>query len=326
MDLAVLDENEQVITGSHGGNPATLRPFTLLFFDPSFVSLGPPPDLSVRTWKVRVSAARDPTLLWAMRGAEWTVLIMAAAGLMLGGGLALTTRAVRANVALAEMRSDFVSTVTHELKAPLATIRAVGDTLVRGRLTGERAVRDYAQLLVQETKHLTRLVDNLLAYARVTDVTEVYRFERQAVAELIDEGLREFRHQLADGGFDVSVEIPSELPLIRADRTAMRLAVDNLIDNAIRYSGPNRWIRVSAWRDGLRVRVEVRDRGIGIPPEELMAVQRKFVRGRQAPTGGSGLGLAIVKRIVADHGGTFTLQSEIGVGTTATLDLAAVED
>jgi signal transduction histidine kinase len=326
LDMAVLDERDGVVTGSHARPSATVRQFPLLFFDPSLIVLDPPADLAVRTWKVRVSAAaNDPTLVWATRGSDWTFVLIAAAAIGLGASLVLTIRAVRASVALAELRSEFVSTVTHELKTPLATIRAVGDTLVRGRWTSADVLSDYAQILVQEAKRLTRLVDNLLAYARVTDVTEVYSFEPQAPAELIEDALQEFRQQLSQGGFELCVDVPHDLPLVRADRTAIRLALDNLLDNAIRYARTRRWIRLVAWRSGPRVYIEVQDRGAGIPADELAQVQRKFVRGRSAPAGGSGLGLAIVRRIVTDHGGTLTLESEVGAGTTARLDLPVLE-
>ncbi len=297
----------------------------MLFFYPAAVVVDSRTDLPIRTWKVQVSSADDPTLVWATRTAQWTRVVMFGAALALGVSLILTFRAVRHSAALAEMRSDFVSTVTHELKTPLATIRAVGDTLVRGRLTGEDTVADYARMLVQEAKHLTRLVDNLLAYARVTDLADVYSFEHHALAELIDDVLQAFRHQLVSGGFEVQVDLPPDLPPVRADRTAIRLAFDNLVDNAIRYSGERRSIQVVARSVGARVVIEFRDRGVGIPAEELETVQKKFIRGRFAPSGGSGLGLAIVRRIVTDHGGTVSLASEVGVGTTVCLDLPAVE-
>jgi signal transduction histidine kinase len=325
LNLAVLDDHERLITGTQAAAPSTMRQFPLLFFDPATVVLDPPPDLGLRNWKVRVSAADDPTVLWATRTADWTLLVITATALTLGVSLIFAFHAVRANVALAELRSDFVSTVTHELKTPLATIRAVGDTLVKGRLTGADALTEYAQLLVQEAKRLTRLVDNLLAYARVTDVTDVYSFERQAPVEIIEDVLEAFNYQLVTGGFDVRIEVPAELPQVRADRTAIHLALDNLIDNAIRYSDTRRCIRVAAWADHSRVYIEVRDRGVGIHPDELGAVQRKFVRGRLTRQSGSGLGLAIVTRVIADHGGRFVLDSAVGAGTTARLDLPAVE-
>ena len=214
------------------------------------------------------------------------------------------------------MRSDFVSSVTHELKTPLANIRAMADTLARRPIGGE-TVRDYAELLMQEARRLTRLVDNLLAYARVTDVTEMYSFEPIAPSELVDDVLQNFRHPLSEREFTVEVDMPVDLPLVRADRTAMMLTLDNLVDNAIRYSPREHFIRISARRDGQNVVIEVQDRGVGISPEELSIVRRKFARGRLARADGSGLGLAIVSRIIADHKGTFVLDSEPGTGTTA---------
>jgi two-component system phosphate regulon sensor histidine kinase PhoR len=223
------------------------------------------------------------------------------------------------------MRSDFVSSVTHELKTPLASIRAMADTLARRPIGGE-TVRDYAELLMQEARRLTRLVDNLLAYARVTDVTEMYSFEPIAPAELVDDVLQNFRHPLSEREFAVEVDMPMDLPLVNADRTAMMLALDNLVDNAIRYSPRERFIRIAARRDGQRVVIEVQDRGVGISREELSVVRRKFVRGRLARAEGSGLGLAIVSRIIADHKGTFVLDSEIGAGTTAKVYLPIAGD
>ena len=321
LHLAVFDEKAHLITGSSGSAAATLRQFPLLFFDPATVILDPPPDLDLRNWTVRVSGDDDSTLIWAT---DWIIVVITAIAMTLGVSLVFTYQAVRANAALAELRSDFVSTVTHELRTPLATIRAVGDTLVKGRVTSAEALTEYAQLLVQEAKRLTRLVDNLLAYARVTDVAAIYTFERQAPIELIEDVLEDFGNQLLAGHFAVRVEVPADLPQVQADRTAIRLALDNLMDNAIRYSDGRRWIRVAAWADRSRVYIEVSDRGIGIHADELEIVKRKFVRGRLARQGGSGLGLAIVSRVIADHGGRFVLVSQVGEGTTARVDLPAV--
>ena len=150
------------------------------------VALGADP--AVRTWAIRTGQSTDSALLGAAQGADEALLAAAAAALTLALGLILAIRAVRAGVALTAMRSDFVSSVTHELKTPLANIRAMADTLARRPIGGE-TVRDYAELLMQEARRLTRLVDNLLAYARVTDVTEMYSFEPIAPSELVDDVL-----------------------------------------------------------------------------------------------------------------------------------------
>jgi signal transduction histidine kinase len=316
LNIAVVDDAGNRIWGHDVGDPTMVREFPLLFLDPSvsMVALGSNPP--VRTWTIRASHAPDSPLLSAAQGADEALLAAGAAALTLALGLMLAIRAVRAGVRLTAMRSDFVSSVTHELKTPLANIRAMADTLAR-RPIGSDTIRDYAALLMQEARRLTRLVDNLLAYARVTDVTEIYSFEPIAPTELIDDVLRNFRHPLTEREFRVDEDIPVDLPLVRADRTAMMLALDNLVDNAIRYSSDRKALRVSGRRDGQNVLIEIQDQGVGISPEELQIVRRKFARGRLARADGSGLGLAIVSRIVADHHGSLVLESERGTGTTA---------
>jgi signal transduction histidine kinase len=320
LDIAVLDEDGQLIWGPADLRSPVLRTFPLLFVDASvsMVALGSTPP--IRNWTLRTSQASDAASAGGPERANETLLIAGAAALTLALGLVLAIRAVRAGVALTAMRSDFVSSVTHELKTPLANIRAMADTLARRPIGGD-TVRDYADLLKQEAQRLMRLVDNLLAYARVTDVTEVYAFEPIAPAELIDDVLQNSRHQLTERAFAVDVDMPVDLPLVRADRTAMTLALDNLIDNAIRYSDHTRSLRISARRDNDRVAIDIHDQGTGIPADELANVRRKFARGKLARADGSGLGLAIVSRIVADHKGTFLLESEVGTGTTATICL-----
>jgi signal transduction histidine kinase len=316
LDIAVLDDNGQRVWGRESGGAMLVREFPLLFLDPSvsMVALGSSPAL--RTWTIHTSQSNQSALIDAAQGADEALLAAAAAALTLALGLVLAIRAVRAGVALTAMRSDFVSSVTHELKTPLANIRAMADTLVR-RPIAEETVRDYAELLMQEARRLGRLVDNLLAYARVTDVTEMYSFEPIAPAELVDDVLQNFRHPLSEREFTVEIDMPVDLPLVRADRTAMMLTLDNLVDNAIRYSPYEHFMRISARREGTHVAIEVQDRGVGIAPEELSIVRRKFARGKLARADGSGLGLAIVSRIVADHKGTLVLDSAPGVGTTA---------
>jgi signal transduction histidine kinase len=260
----------------------------------------------------------------------------------------LTARAVRESERLTELRSEFVSTVTHELKTPIATIRAAGDTIVRGRITSAEGLRQYAELVVQEAKRLGRLVDNLLAYARITDVTELYHFDAIDVRALVDDAAQEFGAQLTTDKFDVVIEIPPDLPQVWGDPAALKLVLRNLIDNAIRYSGQSRWLRIAAdttaAADGPRVAIAVSDRGIGIPEDELDQVTRRFFRGRRTTAGsatpevagpdagsggsataGSGLGLAIVQRIIEAHGGRVAAASEgAGLGSTFRVFLPAV--
>ena len=328
VTFAITDERGRRVGGRLDvelGRPAATRQFPVLFFDPSLVAVDPPADLAQRSWTIAASAAGDPTLALAVRGARRTLVVVGAGVALLGLGLLATVRAARAHAALASVRADFVATVTHELKTPLATIRAVGETIVRGRVKTEQDLKRYARMLVREERRLTRLVNNLLAYSKVTDVTEVYSFEPHAPSALIAEATQGFQRQLAESGFRLDVTVPPDIPPVKADRTAIVLALDNLIDNAIRYSGDATSVAIRATASNGDVRFEIADRGVGIPANELQGVKRRFVRGRTAPGDGNGLGLAIVSRIAEDHQGALNISSQVGCGTTVTLTIPTAQ-
>jgi signal transduction histidine kinase len=362
LGVVVLDDKGTPVVGSAGeaaANTPVHRNFPLMFCDPLLVALDPPRDLSQASWTVQVRMDNDATLSATINGVNRTLIFSAAAASVLALGLVLTARAVRESERLTELRSEFVSTVTHELKTPIATIRAAGDTIVRGRITSAEGLREYAELVVQEAKRLGRLVDNLLAYARITDVTELYHFDAIDVRALIDDARQEFAAQLAADRFEVSIDVPPDMPLVWGDPAALRLVLRNLIDNAIRYSGDSRSLRIEAHVEpaatptgrasgapaGTRAAIAVSDRGIGIPEDEIDQVTRRFYRGRRTTAGsatpeiastgagvhgaatggsataGSGLGLAIVHRIIMDHQGTLSIRANTPSGTTVTIVL-----
>jgi signal transduction histidine kinase len=235
----------------------------------------------------------------------------------------LTVRAVRVATALANMKSEFVATVTHELKAPLALMRLVGDTLSMGRYTSPDAVRDYARLLSEGARRHIRLIDNLLTWTRMADARRLYSFEPLEARELIEETLRSFQPRLDELGFDVRLRIADPLPRVRADREMLLLVLDNLVDNAVKYSNHTRVLIVNASAVDHHVRIVVADRGVGIPRGELPYVFDKFYRGHNARATGSGLGLATVKGIVSEHGGSVRIRSVPNIGTVVRIFLPA---
>lgn len=327
VPFVVVDERQRPVTGTLsepvGASPLR-RSFPVMFFDPLVAGLDVRADLPRQSWAVVIDPERE--LRTSAAGAVLTFAITAVSAAMLIVGVILTARAARANARLADLRADFVSTVTHDLKTPIATIRAVGDTIARGRVSDASALREYAQIVVQESKRLTRLVENLLAYARVIDITEVYAFESLHLSTIVEEVLQDFRAALQEGGFEVVVDLPGDIPAVRADPTALRLALDNVVDNAIRYSGRSRWLSLVARRADPLVSLDISDRGIGIAHDEVGQVTRKFFRGRRSPNAGSGLGLAIANRVVSDHGGQLTIESRPGAGTTVRLAIPASKD
>lgn len=306
---------------SPGNRARGQHPFSVTFFDPLSVPLNAPPDLTIEKWVAQAVVATDDTLRSVNRGARGTLAVAAVGSVIFAVGLVMTVAVVRANASLVKRRSDFVSSVTHELKTPVATIRAAGETLVSRRLTDPDATREYARVVVEQAKRLARLLDNLLAYSRITDVTEAYSFEPLVLRSIVDDVLKQFGWQLKSAGFTIEIDIPPELPRVRGDRLALGLLLDNLVDNAIRYSKDARWIRIGAVQASDVVTLEVADRGVGIPADEIAQVTHKFFRGHGATSGGSGLGLAIAQRIAADHHGSLAVESVVDAGTTVRLVL-----
>src|SRR4029078_3795338 len=151
-----------------------------------------------------------------------------------------------------------------------------------------------------------------------------YAFEPVALEAIVDRSIKEFAANLAEAHFEVQVDMPEGLPAVNADRRALTLMLNNLLDNAIRYSKERRTLAITGRAAGEMVTLEVPAQGAGIWAENLPWVTGKFWRGPDSQKGGSGLGLAIVDRIVTDHGGTLEIRSEVGVGTSVLVSLPRV--
>jgi len=326
-EYTIVDDEGKTIAG-HPLIPAERHPrvsqLPVFFFNQALVAEQPPADLARWAWSFQVSSSRDPTLTIAASGAQRTMIVVAAAVLALGIGLWFIVHGTRAAAELTTMRSDFVSAATHGLKTPLAVIQGIGQTMVRGRVTTPEQQNEYAQLLIQETYRLRRLIDNLLAYARITKAADVYEFAPLKPVDLINETMRGFQNLAKEGGFTFHVEVSESLPEVNGDRTAIVLALGNLIDNAMRYSGDSRHVNIVVLAAGRQVEFAITDQGKGIPGEDLRRVQQWFARGRSANGDGSGLGLAIASRIAQDHGGRFHLDSTPEAGTIATLAIPCI--
>ncbi len=324
ITYTIRDERNQPVAGSDGARAmqTATRKLPLAFFNPLYLGVEPPPDLEYATWTAEAVVSFDPTVAAADDWAYRSLAVTATTGMVLALGLVVAVTAARANANVAEMRSEFVSAVTHELKTPIAALMTISETLVthQGDAT---MLRDYSRMALHETKRLHLLIENLLAYARITDVADVYTFEAQEVEEIVDDTLQGFEWRLQRDGFELELSMAPALPPIRADRAAVELALSNVIDNAIRYSRGSRHLTIAAWADGGMVVLQVRDSGVGITAEELPHVRRRFVRGRGTSEGGSGLGLAICDRILSDHGGSLTIDSQPGVGTAVSLRFPA---
>ena len=244
-------------------------------------------------------------------------------------GLAATIRGAARERELARLKSDFVSTVSHELKTPLTSIRMFAEMLQQG-VAGEDRERErrYHEIIVKESERLGLLIANLLDYAQIERGTRRYLRRPELAGDLVREAVTTFARLREGEGQEVAVSVAPEAASahVLIDREVAVQALLNLLSNAVKYGGDRQAIEVEVARraDG-RVALAVRDRGPGIPKLEQERVFREFYRAPTAySTGveGTGLGLALVKRHVEAQGGAVELDSDPGCGATFTLVFA----
>jgi len=239
-------------------------------------------------------------------------------------GLILTVRAVSHELELARMKSDFVSTVSHEFKSPLTSIRQLAEMLQSGRVPSEERRQKYYDVLLEQSERLALLTDNILSLSKIEEGRAEFAFESTDVSTLLTEVVSSIQDRVRHEGFDIGLNVEGALPLIAVDRTALSQAVANLIDNAIKYSGDSRRISVSASVEEQSLAIAVQDFGVGIKKEDIPRLFERFYRGGDELTRtvkGSGLGLTLVREIVAAHRGKVHVESEPGKGSVFSIRL-----
>jgi two-component system phosphate regulon sensor histidine kinase PhoR len=234
-------------------------------------------------------------------------------------GVGLLTMAVRAERQANRLKSDFIANVSHELKTPLSLIRMFGEMLATGRTRTEANAKEYAQIITRESERLSRLIDNVLDFARIERGKAAYDFAVGDLAEVLHRSLDVYRYRIEREKMEMHLDVAEDLPPVKIDESAITLVVMNLVDNALKYAADGKELWVSLKREGEDVVLAVRDSGPGIPADEQARVFDRFYRGRDTrgrPVRGSGIGLSLVRHIAQAHGGDVTLTSEPGRGST----------
>jgi signal transduction histidine kinase len=240
----------------------------------------------------------------------------------------MTAISTRRAERLASQQISFVAGVTHELRTPLAVICSAGENLADGIIDTPQKAAHYGQVIYREGRRLTEMVEQVLEFAGAQSGRRRYELRSTEVADFVAGALAACQAQIQERDFSVETVIDPNLPPVRGDGAALKRAKQNLISNAIKYDGENRWARIStqlwARKQGNEVRITVEDRGLGISSADIAHIFEPFYRGHVAVAAqikGSGVGLSLVKQIVEAHGGRVSVKSTPGTGSVFTLHL-----
>jgi two-component system phosphate regulon sensor histidine kinase PhoR len=229
---------------------------------------------------------------------------------------------------LSRLQTDFVNKVSHDLRTPLTSIRMFVETLQLGRLEDPARQAEALAIISSETERLSALIARLLDWARMESGKRSYDFRRQPVGPIVDDALRALEPQRIQTGAVVTREIDPGLAQVRVDRDALADALVDLLQNAFKYTGPDKRIAVLARAAGNAVEIVVQDNGPGIPGADQKRIFDKFYRGKdplERTIEGSGLGLSMVKHVVEAHGGKVSVKSELGKGAAFSVLLPVAE-
>lgn len=274
--------------------------------------------------RVEVYAHDPAAMARSIRNQEiWTLGFVALASLVSIGGLRVILNTLKRERQLNEMKSQFVASVSHELRAPVASIRLMADALEEGKLAPETA-KEFHRLIAREGARLSTLVGNVLDHARIEQGRKVWKMEPTDLSSLVADTLRVMQPLAAEK----KIELGSHLDPVEAtvDAGAIQQALVNLLDNAIKFSSSGTVVTVELAKSDERRTCEIRvkDEGPGIPKAEQARIFERFYRPGdelRRETQGTGIGLSLVKSIAEAHHGSISVDSEPGKGSTFTLHL-----
>lgn len=243
--------------------------------------------------------------------------------LLVGAIVAIVLSALRSKM-FAQRQIDFVSSVSHEFRTPLAVIYSASENLADGVTKDVDQVSRYGNLIKGEGRKLSAMVEQILQFAGARSGRKKYSFAPTHAADVVTVAINECRPILDEKAFEIETAIDKNVPPFKADADAISTALQNLISNSVKYSNGSQWIRVAASNGNGLIRISVEDRGVGIAADDLKHIFEPFYRAKtvvDAQIHGNGLGLALVKEIAEAHGGTVKAKSEAGKGSEFVIEL-----
>jgi len=248
--------------------------------------------------------------------------------LLLAASVSLVAMAALRARSFARLQMDFVASISHELRTPLTAIYSAGENLSDGVVERKPQLKQYGAIITTQARQLMDLVDQILTFASTRNGERRYDLQYLNVSGIVELALRNSRAVVQAGGFSVEKEIEAELPPVKGDLSAIASCLQNLLVNAVKYSGESSKIRITAKRSQIHrtqeIRIGVEDFGTGIDSGDLNQIFKPFYRSARAKSAqihGTGLGLAVAKEIAEAMGGTLSVNSELGMGSTFTLHL-----
>jgi signal transduction histidine kinase len=248
---------------------------------------------------------------------------------------AIQRNRMQSAIQLARLQMEFVASVSHELRTPLTIISSAADNIADGLVEGKEEIKNYGSAIRSQSHQMTELVNEILLFAATRDRKNAYILRPLKVSDLVDAALVRTSELVKSAGFTVDVQIDAELPCAVGDMSALSQCLQNLLINAVKYSGRSRWIGVKAFvsdsegHKGKKVCIAVQDRGIGIHSSELPHIFEPFYRSAAVTAEqihGTGLGLSLSKTIAEAMGGDLSVVSELEVGSVFTLHLQIMEE
>ncbi len=279
------------------------------------------------SWDVEIHF-KDVDIFETTAGRQEIVYILAgllAIAVMITAG-SLATKVVGRQIRMNKLKNDFIATVSHELKTPLASMRVLVDTLLEGSYRDQHQVTEYLQLVSKENERLTGLIDNFLTFSRMERSKQAFAMVKTSPAAIARDAAEAVKTKFSKGKCKFEVNISEDLPDVLADQDAMITVLINLLDNAYKYSYDNRQIELRAFRKDGSVCFSVCDKGIGMSRRSARKIFNRFYQADRSLSRGAegcGLGLSIAKFIVDAHKGTISIDSKPGEGSTFTVRLPA---
>jgi signal transduction histidine kinase len=277
---------------------------------------------SIPEWELDFIAAPESTGIDPKRILWYGFILLPM--VMLIVGIAAATRVVRKELVLGRMQSDFIAAVSHEFKSPLTSIRLLVERIAGRRHSSAGSIDEYCGAINNETGRLEKLVNRLLEWQQIEAGQKHYKLEPGSLVAVTRTAVELLRPQAEAKNVFINLKAEGKMPDILMDRAAMTDVMENLVDNAVKYSKAGGRVSIEVHTDDENVIAEVCDEGIGIAPEDLSRVFEKFYRGSRGnreDVRGTGLGLSLVKAAVDAHGGKVQVKSTPGQGSCFVLSL-----